>query len=135
MIVIDIMAIECDNSTPLIVCSNTGVSYDVQVGGIACNHPNIEGFVLNMPSMLSELNMCSYGCSYIQDMPDQQKKLADDIQKTLITYCIGYVFKVEFDYDRLKLLQEGLVPVVLSGRYFDTDLTGMKGFLYTGNCD
>jgi len=133
-IIIDVFRAVGWDSSALIVSHPTGVFYDVQVGGVACNHPEIEGFCIDMGQIGSHINDCSYGCHHIPDMPEQQLGLANAINDYLVEYSKDWTFQISFDFDRLKELQEAWWPVTVFGKMDDLEID-WKGYLHTGNCD
>lgn len=132
---IDVYQISSED-TMLIIGAPTGVIYNAQTGGMSCNHPEYEGFVLPLGSFMEDFDDCSYGCSHLQDIEGAAKKLANDLHLRLIEETKLWRYKIYFDFDRIDQLQEGWWPVIVSGKIFEDgkDYT-MKGFVHTGNCD
>jgi hypothetical protein len=123
--------------TVLILSHPTGVKYEAQCMGVGCWHPQYEGFVLSLGTFMRDFDDCSYGCYHIQDMPESQRKLADDLNKEFLEKTSKWRYQITFDYDRLVDLMEGWWPVIVSGKIDDWNKTEgtFKGIIHTGNCD
>lgn len=121
-------------NTALIVLRHTGVKYDVQVGGMICNHPNPEGFVIDLGNFLEYFDSCPYGCSWLDQQPDKQLELGKDLDAILRAETDKWTYQVRFDFTRVKETQEGYFPVVITGKLDGQDFNE-KGFIYNGNCD
>lgn len=135
------MIIDVDNVTgeypSLIVEWPTGIKYTAQTGGIGCDHPVCEGFVMGLPQLFEKFDDCSYGCHHLWEMEDARIKLADDLD---IFFKDNHYDYLQIDRSRLKDLTEGWWPVIISRELGDHFMNGthpgpFKGFIHTGNCD
>lgn len=127
----------CDG-TALILSYPTGIMYSAQCGGIGCQHPKCEGFVLSLGTFCQDFDDCSYGCHHIEDLSeDSKKKLADDINDALEKQTSGWIYSIRFDFKRINQLMEGWWPVLVYGELDKwNNLSGsFEGFIHTGNCD
>jgi len=114
------------NSTALIVRAKTGMDFDAQAGGIACEHPGCEGFVIALPEYATEVDDCPLGCWGAR--PGKQVELADLIDSHFVANPHPFGFTV--DRERIDELMEGWWPVKF------TLLGSMQtGYIHTGNCD
>lgn len=126
----------------LIVEAQTGIAYSAQVGGVACLHPEVEGFLL-LPWWLdrfADLDTCSIGCCgsrFIE--PD-----GDVLEGAWPTWPNGHfhpAWFIRLDRERLGEGTEAWVPVIcyaLDG--YDPDgegaaLDGRTAWLVLENCD
>lgn len=127
------------HNTALLIQYPTRIKYEVQAGGIGCTHPTCEGFCLNIGSLGQDFDDCSYGCYWIDDNKEIQKKLANDLEKYLEINTKYWRYQISFDYDRLDELQEGWWPVIVIGEIdggsIATKNVNWKGYIHTGNCD
>jgi|SRR6056297_1204852 len=119
----------------LLISHSTGIYYNFQCAGVSCMQVYKEGFVLPAFNLLSGYDECSNGCSYIGSMPQVQKKMSYEIDKILIKETEHLTFKLRFDFDRIKELIEGCIPVIYNGTYMGEPLGKKAGYLFTGNCD
>lgn len=111
----------CDGSAAFIVRHPTGVVYDIQHGGMSCNHTQVEGFIFDTDWKLAEqLEMNSRG--ELSELENLQ------ISKALPS---------RWKHDEPKLLsyghgkmEEALVECIVefNGKVYDVVLTW-------GNCD
>lgn len=114
-----------------IVEETTGLIFDVQCGGMNCNHPTVEGYLIDMGEYAVDIDDCSFGCQHLQELPDKQKELADHLQAYFDSNQYSQDFYIKFDYERLPQLQEGWWPVLIM-----TDNINWKtAYIHTGNCD
>jgi hypothetical protein len=136
-IIIDIEEVMPEDMTALVLMHPTGLYYTAQVGGVGCAHPEVEGFVLPAYRLCAELDTCEYGCHYISEDIEAQKRLARDFDILAKEYCKRLTFKVRFDYDRIEQTQEAFVPIIFEGTHsgITTEITTFKGFWVSGNCD
>lgn len=126
--------------TALIILAPTGVSYTAQCDGIACSHPEAEGFVLNVRKFASDFDTCQYGCSYLsrQDGGEMRRKLAEDFDKYAKEETADWRYKIRFDWSRIDETMEGWIPVLLTGKlhpFLDFEFKDAPGFIHNGNCD
>ena len=128
----------------LIICAPTNIWIDCQVGGHACRHPCVEGFVIDCPKYWVGIDDCKMGCYFINDeYKDLQLKVSNNIQKDfeyvqskltpeiLSTLSPNENMKLNFDYERLDELQEAWWPVLVDWN----GQNGLKGYLTGWNCD
>lgn len=131
---IDINHIIHEDHTALIVLAPTGIAYTAQVGGMLCDHPEAEGFLLSLGDAYNEVDACDYGCEYFQQDQEKVIQFAKDFDLAASKYNRRYT--IRFDHDRIKEAQEGWIPVVINGRFDDgIYFNNEKGIIYTGNCD
>lgn len=92
---------------------------------------------MNLGDFMEDFNDCSYGCSHLQQMPEQQKKLADELNQLLIAKTHKWRYQISFDYNRLPELMEGWWPVEITGILDDWNKVEGRfvGYIHTGNCD
>lgn len=137
-VLLDVEMIVGDN-TALLIQYPTRIEYEVQAGGLGCTHPTCEGFCINIGSLGQDFDDCSYGCYWIDQDEENQKKLAKDLEKYLEEKTKDWRYQILFDYDRLDELQEGWWPVVVIGKInggiIATENVNWKGYVHTGNCD
>lgn len=134
---IDIYHILPIDEVVFIVAYPTGVMYTAQTGGMMCNHPEVEGFLVSLGvEFLSDFDDCSFGCSEILYEPERQKALSDSLDEAFLSagYAQGRAFMI--DRERINELQEGWWPVrsVLqgpNGGYIRSEI----GYIHIGNCD
>lgn len=126
-------------ATALIIQWPTGVKYTAQTGGIGCDHPECEGFLISLPEDFQEFDDCSYGCQNLWKMPEAREKLANDLDKFFLER--GYKY-IEIDRERLAELSEGWWPVLYNkpigertASFEGTLPSPFKGYIHTGNCD
>jgi uncharacterized protein DUF6210 len=123
---------------PLIVLHKTGVFFTDQVGGMACCHPEAEGFVLRVSDYYKVIDDCKSGLCWIipdqscygetkiekkcrNDDIDAQNKIGAEIDIKFVMLDreegIGFkdwhgtVINMRFDFDRVNELTEGWWPV------------------------
>lgn len=102
----------------VIVCKQTGVYYSNQVGGTACAHPEVEGFLIPMDRFhgyeedISKLTLDAWGRGSLDRMlsdveKDQLEELVQGFQ------AVGCDWRPALDRDRLKdgACGEAWVPV------------------------
>ena len=135
MTLIEIESVVGDD-TGLVVLAPTGVNYTAQCGGMACMHPEVEGYLLSLGSFMQDFDTCEYGCLYIDRKIESQKKLRDAVNE----YCEvnkPYGDLIQFDDSRMSEAMEGWIPVVLNGslRFPEITFNGEKGFIHNFNCD
>jgi len=132
----------------LLVEHPTGIEWEVQVGGIACWHPVVEGFYLildyrqgwkRLADLTCQLACCSWGFS--RDAVDQLKEIWPPARSFPWWYC-----EPDEDPERLRKATEAWIPVLIhrhprldhySG-YREEEanwLDGKRGWLYLENCD
>lgn len=141
-IILDASEIVGEDQIPLILLAPTGIVYTAQCGGVGCTHPEAEGFVIGLRANFEqEINDCTYGCAHLSDQDEGgrklREKLARDLHFFLFEASSDWNFKIEFDFERIDLLQEGWWPVVVIGefdKFYGTHLNH-KGFIHIGNCD
>lgn len=126
------------DDTALIVLAPTGISYTAQCDGLACSHPEAEGFVLNVAAFAADFDTCQYGCADLS-MPDSEEmrqKLAEDFDKYAKEKTAYWRYKIRFDWSRIDETMEGWIPVVLNGKLEDDlEFQDAPGFIHNGNCD
>ena len=126
-------------TTMLIVQAPTGIRYEVQMAGLACDHRAVEGFVLTLGQYAQDFDDCGYGCAFIRD--SAQEKLADALDAYFSRVSPANPnISFRIDRDRLSELEEGWWPVIVSGSRIgyvasDEPLPDWRGYLHTGNCD
>ena len=135
MTLIEIESVVGDD-TGLVVLAPTGIKYTAQCGGMACMHPEAEGYLLSLGSFMQDFDTCEYGCLYIDRNVESQKKLRDAVNE----YCEDnqpYGELIRFDDSRMSEVMEGWIPVVLNGslRFPEITFNGEKGFIHNFNCD
>jgi hypothetical protein len=122
----------------LIVSWPTGILYSAQCGGVACRHPEYEGFVIKF-ELPDSFDDCSFGCCEIKESnPEIQERLSKALDSFLLEQTKSYNFKLRFDYSRVSELMEGWWPVLITGKIDFVDdfvLKDHKAILCTGNCD
>lgn len=138
-IVIDVDDV-VDEYTALIVLAKTGIKYTAQCGGMGCTHPEAEGFVLPLAEFAQDFDDCSYGCWNLQypEFEENRNNLAIDFN----TYCRIKLKKyrwqhidIQFDMSRINQLQEGWIPVLMSGKYLGIEFDNTQCIVHNGNCD
>lgn len=136
-IIIDIDQVVSDDSSGLIILHKTGIFYTGQCGGISCTHPYTEGYLIDMGSLGDDIDECSFGCAYLESMPEKQKELGEVYDKMLQEYCKPLVIDLRFDFDRVTETQEGWIPLLLSGSPWgiNQSFDNQQCILHTGNCD
>lgn len=114
------------NATALIVRAPTGMVFSAQTGGIACYHPECEGFVIALPEYATDVDDCTLGCWGCQS--EKHVELADLIDAYFIEH--PHPFRFMIDRNRVGELMEGWWPVKFT-------LLGevRNGYIHTGNCD
>ncbi len=126
----------------LIICAPTGIIYTAQCGGMACQHPEAEGFFLPIWELLPDIDDHEYGCSDLtksprHDRPDLRQRLADAIDKGLSAEFqrrpLG--FTLRFDHERIDELQEGWWPLRITGHLHDVGPLDHRCYYHNGNCD
>jgi len=117
-----------------IVKAETGVFYTSQSGGVSCQHPEFEGFIIPIGGNYGLFNDCALGCQYIGFDSDTKKKAAIEIDKWLTNTSKDFSYKISFDFDNIHSLMEGWWPVKYSGRLSGKQVE-LTGILVTGNCD
>lgn len=134
-----VISVDIVNSedTILILGFKTGIFYEAQCGGIGCEHPKFEGFVIALGKFMQDFDDCKYGCSHIQNIPQQREKLASDLNVILINATSRWRYVIAFDFERISELREGWWPVIVSGVIDEWNKTSgaFKGIIHTGNCD
>lgn len=128
----------CGESTPLIILKNTGVFYTAQCDGLNCSHLAAEGYVISIGNFAGDFDECSFGCSYISQDLEVQMKLGDAFDLYCIERCDGWRWKIRFDFERVKEVREGWIPVICNGTvddFYDFELVNAKGIIHSGNCD
>lgn len=136
MTLIEIESVVGDN-TALVVLAPTGVKYTAQCGGMACTHPEAEGYLLNLGGFMQDFDTCEYGCLYIDRDERHQKELRNATNE----YCEdddsiwGDVMR--FDDSRITDAQEGWIPVTLNGslRFPEITFNNDRGWVHNFNCD
>lgn len=140
-----------------IICSPTNIICTAQVDGMACSHPYVEGFPIDIQvhftkefkMALDKFNDCSKHCCLSTIDADNEKyaKYAKDVNLFLSENLNddqnlnGMAF--EFDCDRMDMLTEGWWPVLISfknnsfhsGKEEIYHKEKFKGYLHFGNCD
>lgn len=124
-------------NTAIIISAPTGIFYSAQCDGVACSHPEYEGYAMPFGHFGQNLDDCSFGCSYLSrpGFEDERKKLADAIDRNAINYSEDMTMKVRFDYSRLDELKEGWWPMLLDGKFFDNQYTNHPVIVCAGSCD
>jgi hypothetical protein len=125
------------DDTILILEAKTGILYEAQCGGMMCEHPKFEGFVLCLGNFMQDFDDCSYGCDHIQDLPEKRDQLANDLNDLLQSETDRWRYSIVFDFERIDQLKEGWWPVIVTGVIDDwNDTAGrFRGIIHTGNCD
>ena len=98
-----------DNLGFVVILHKTGVCFDIQCGGMACDHERPEGFVIVIP-WIDDFDDCQYGCMYLDQEPESRKKLANDLEKYFKDSNLDHFIK--FDFDRINELKEGYWPIL-----------------------
>lgn len=140
MIKIEIDYVVPVDDTALIVLAPTGISYTAQCDGLACSHPEAEGFVLNVGEFASDFDTCKYGCADLSrpDGEEMRQKLAEDFDKYAKEETAYWRYKIRFDWSRIDQTMEGWIPVLLNGKldaFLDFEFKDAPGFIHNGNCD
>jgi hypothetical protein len=135
-IVIEVDDITRDE-TGVIVLHRTGIMYSAQCDGLACNHPEVEGYVLPFGYFGQDLNDCAFGCQYLSrpEFEQERQTLATVINEYAVKYCEGYKCKFTFDFSRIDELKEGWWPMLLNGTFAENKYTNQPVIVCTGNCD
>lgn len=136
--IIEIDSVIPAGHTALIVLAPTGIRYTAQCDGIACSHPQAEGFVLNAGVFAADFNTCRYGCAGLScvDSDELRRKLAEDFDKYAKEKTAYWRYKIRFDWSRIDETMEGWIPVVLNGKLEDDlEFQDTPGFIHNGNCD
>ena len=110
----------------LIICAPTNIWIESQVGGHACHHPSIEGFVIDCPKYWAGIDDCEMGCHLIGDgkHKELQLEVANVIQKDfeetqtqlipmLHKLSVNENIKLNFDFERINELEESWWPVIV----------------------
>lgn len=124
-------------NTAIIISAPTGIFYSAQCDGLACSHPEYEGYVMTFGGFGQDLDDCSFGCAYLSrlEFADERKQLASAIDGHALGYCEGMTMKVRFDYSRLDELKEGWWPMLLDGKFFDNQYANHPVIVCAGSCD
>lgn len=137
MIVLDVdIAGGWNDDRAFLICGcKTGIYYTSQCGGLSCDHPEYEGFLITIYDVSKKIDDCEYGCSRIGKDNTKLKKLADKIDEILKETYSGIV-SLTFDYDRILETKEGWWPVnvVLSDKMTGLYFSG-HGIVCGWNCD
>lgn len=130
-----------DNVDCLIIRHPTGVYYSNQCGGMLCTHPEFEGYAL----WVNEEMECEYvthehlcGMTYSEDWHQTWMQAASELNEYLSKLADSNTFTFEFDYDNIREMQEGCIPVLISGKweqYDGPEYDRAPAILFTGNCD
>lgn len=106
----------------LIIEAKTGVKYSNQTGGYACNHPEVEGFLLpiNLTLDCAEQGLllnCYYmnaddeSTTYTKEQLEEVKIFIDILNQSLYdSYLIDSKFKI--DESRLNIMEEAWIPLI-----------------------
>ena len=124
--------------TPLIILKHTGVFYTAQCGGMECQHPQAEGFVIGIGMFAQDFDDCSFGCQHIHHEPKRQKKLAEAFDAYCRERTKNWRWKIRADFERTHEFMEGWLPVIVDGMFDDfyrTYFDNLRGIIHTGNCD
>ena len=138
----------------LIILNPTGIHYTAQAGGMCCEHPEVEGFVMALhPDRFKHFgSTCDYGCWGGEDWSEEQRKEAATKLDSLLCHVNDSEFSpstyasisLRFDWDRLDQLMENWWPVIVNVDYFDIMENNddkpplpidYRGIVCTGNCD
>ena len=133
--IIDIERVIDIDNTALIILAQTGIFYECQCGGRSCHHNQAEGYVLNLYSFANGLTGCNYSCSYLQYLPDELNKFANDFNQFCIKITDRWTYRIRFDFDRINETMEAWIPVVLNGELDGNVFENTKAFIHNGNCD
>lgn len=135
-IIIDVDDVVLEN-TAIIISSPTGIFYSAQCDGVACSHPEYEGYVMPFGHFGQNVNDCSFGCSYLSrpGFEEEREKLARAIDVEAERYCEEMTMKVSFDYPRLDDLKEGWWPMLLDGMFYGNKYSNHPVIVCGGNCD
>lgn len=131
------MKIDSDGCVGLIVCHPTGVKYESQTGGMACNHPEVEGawvpgFAFNerTPHMEKVHDLLCWGGD--REWTEEELKR---IEAAVSAEC----HYIQLDRERLGILEEAWIPIVFVGPADSWGafgkLVGLKGIFTYNNCD
>ena len=121
----------------LIVEAKTGIIYTSQTGGMACHHPECEGYLLTLEDWANQYNDCPHGCYGASSITPHNKivfmnSLNDFFTKNVPN--IGYnTFKFKIDESRIDELEEAWWPVIFEMSGY-MELSG-KGYITKENCD
>lgn len=124
-----------------IVCHPTGIIWTTQVGGHACYHPEIEGFVLtifdNGPARIDDCEWGCFGHKTDDEYCESYGQAIDEFLSKSINESLGNYAKYKFDYDRKNEVMEGWWPVLVefTGCIILQETKVFKGYLHMGNCD
>lgn len=138
-----------DDKPHLLVEWPTGIKYCGQTGGIACCHPEVEGFDITLPSRFSVLEdlTCDEGCWGHALGTKTVDKLKAVWPKTRESHQWGAYWELELDESRMRNSMEAWIPVrVVRGtakslvghciNELDVWLVGKQGWLLLpDNCD
>jgi hypothetical protein len=127
---IDLDSFEADDL--VIVLKKTGVIYTAQTGGLCCNHPTAEGYVLRSGNLAPSICHCIC-CSRLGIV-----QLVEHVQAAINRYIAENKLSVQikFDYERINEFQEGWWPLLVKGKYFDIPFNDWTKIIYhSGNCD
>lgn len=144
--IIDVRDVIPDHLTALVVSHPTGVWYEVQAGGMACMHPECEGFVVSLGEFMMDFNDCKGLCGILgieETDPDmvrqslhRQMEIGQKIDKALREYT---AVSIRFDFERVNELMEGWWPVLVTGNLnsimVEKESRDWIGYIHTNNCD
>lgn len=125
--------------TAIIISAPTGIFYSAQCDGLACSHPEYEGYVMPFGHFGKNVDDCSFGCAHLSrpEFADERKKLARaiDIEAERYFESMRMNSKIRFDYSRIDDLKEGWWPMLLDGKLFDNQYTNHQVIVCAGSCD
>jgi hypothetical protein len=142
-IILDVWdSLNCDESlSGLIILYPTGIYYTDQTAGIACDHPEAEGFLMPIHCEYGFELDCELLCGCF-GMNNDNKKRYIEFSKQIDKELEEYFPSLKFDHDELYKTQENWIPVIANininahdwGRGKES-FRNMKGILCNGNCD
>ncbi len=116
-----------EDGSSLIVSANTGIIYSNQTGGVACHHPECEGFLVALGEYAQNFDDCTLGCWGGRD--DKRKELATLIDSFFEEDRHPFAFRI--DWGRISELEEAWWPVTFRIPGVESN----TGYLCKSNCD
>jgi hypothetical protein len=162
-IIMDCDHFDCEEVGKAIICAPTNIICTVQAGGMACSHPEVEGFPIGVRVWCSEtfnkslekFNDCGWGCclhinsveseeaAHYEDFRIKYAKAIEGFLSENLNERVSFGMIFEFDHERIEELMEGWWPVLV--RFKNNEFhrkpeetfypKKLTGYLYFGNCD
>ena len=135
MIVLDIDCIDAENSV-LVIKHPTGVSYEMQCGGMSCEQKQVEGFAVPIGDFGQDFDCCSFGCDNIGYSRDMQNSMLKAFEQYILSEGAFYRNSFKIHWAAIQEAREGAIPLLFSGKLWGSDeFKNAPCILYTANCD